>query len=244
VELIAALMMIIAGAATAVFILIAVAIARREKPDDGTSQADRNQVAASILNQVLLSGGASPDHALRELRRVAGLGSRVTTGIDITSWGEAYARDATAEQRSRLLETAVQLVAARTGPVPLRQYCALLDLSFALGFQTDALARLRERYGFDYIDHAKNARPREADRAGGATPLFIREEVDTGELLRVLEIEGAPTRQRIISAYRRLASMNHPDKFFRAPDADRESAAARFIELTRAYEKLLAIYRD
>ena len=139
---------------------------------------------------------------------------------------------------------AVQLASARRDPVPLRQYTALLDLSFSLGFRTDALARLREKYGFEYVDHAKDARPREADRAGGAAPLFVREQIDARELLGVLEIEGIPTRQMIISAYRRLASRHHPDHHAHEPDAAREHAAAQFIEITRAYERLLAIYRD
>lgn len=241
-ELVAVLIMIVAGAVTAVLILVALAIGRIEKPEPG-ERVDRNHIAASILYQVLIYGGVTPDQALRQLRREAGIAAKVTPSVDISNWGDTYARVATPEQRTVLLETAVQLVASRKVPVPLRQYCALLDLSFALGFQTDALARLREQYGFDYVDHAKNARPRQADRAGGATPLFVREEVDTRELLRVLEIEGTPSRQVIVSAYRRLAALNHPDKFFDASDAAQETAAARFIELTRAYEKLLAIYR-
>ena len=106
------------------------------------------------------------------------------------------------------------------------------------------MARLRERYGFDYIDHAKEGRPREADRAGGATPLFVREQADPRELLRVLGIEGTPTRQIIIAAYRRLVAQHHPDKVFGRPEAEQEQAAARFIEITRAYERLLTMYRD
>jgi GNAT superfamily N-acetyltransferase len=239
-ELLAVLVMIVVGGAVAVFSLIAFALAKA----DTKQAADRDQIAASILYQVLIAGGVTPDDALRQIRRGAGLGSRVTRGVDMMSWGESYARVASDADRARLLETAVQFAAARKAPVPLRQYAALLDLSFALGFHTDALARLRERYGFEYIDHAKDARPREADRGGGAMPLFVRDESRTAEWLRVLQIEGTPTRQIIITAYRRLAAQHHPDKFHEASDERQRSEAARFIEITRAYEALLAIYRD
>src|SRR5206468_12883684 len=133
------------------------------------------------------------------------------------SWGDRYAKIASPEQRMWLLDTAVRLVADRTTPVPLRQYTGLLDLSFALGFQTDALAKLRTQYGFDYIDHAKDARPREADRAGGATALFVRDTRDESELLRILGIEGPASRLAIIAAYRKLAAVHHPDRVFAEP---------------------------
>src|SRR5206468_1256732 len=140
------------------------------------------------------------------------------------SWGDRYAKIASPEQRMWLLDTAVRLVADRTTPVPLRQYTGLLDLSFALGFQTDALAKLRRRYGFEYIDHAKDARPREADRAGGATPLFVRDPRRADELLRVLEMDGPASRQTIVAAYRRLAAQHHPDRVFAEP-AEVQAAA-------------------
>jgi GNAT superfamily N-acetyltransferase len=243
VELLAVLVMIVVGGAVAVFVLIAIALAKGDARAR-EAVADRDQIAASILYQVLVAGGSAPDDALREIRRGAGLGARVTRGVDITSWGESYARVASDADRARLLETAVQFAAARKAPVPLRQYAALLDLSFALGFHTDALARLRQRYGFEYVDHAKDARPREADRGGGAMPLFVRDESRTVEWLRLLQIEGTPTRPIIISAYRRLAAKHHPDKFHEASDDIQRSEAARFIEITRAYEHLLAIFRD
>jgi DnaJ-domain-containing protein 1 len=245
VELIAVLVMIAVGGAVAVFVLIAFAIAKSEKPqNDRGPAAGRTEIAASILFQVMIAGGASPEEAIRQIRRSAGLAARITPGVDLTSWGATFAAASSSADREQLLETAVQLAAAREGPIPLRQYAALLDLSFALGFHTDALARMREKYGFDYVDHAKDARPREADRGGGATPMFVRDETRTVEWLRVLEIEGTPTRQVIIAAYRRLAQQHHPDRFHGAPDDLLEREAARFIELTRAYEQLMAIYRD
>lgn len=237
--------MIAAGAVTAAFALIAFAISRKERHGTGGQRtADRHQIAASILHQVLISGGMPSYEALRRLRRSAGLAAPVTPGADVASWAESYVGLTTESQRHGLLETAVRLVSEGKQPVPLAQYSALLDLSFALGFHIDALARLREKYGFEYVDHAKNARPREADRAGGAAPLFTRENGDPREWLRVLEIEGNPDRQAIISAYRRLAARHHPDKVDDRSALAQETAAARFIEITRAYERLLAIYRD
>lgn len=236
--------MIVAGGAMAVFVLIALAISKGEAEPRAGIPGDREQIAASILFHVLTSGGASSDDALRQLRRVAGNGARVTRGVDVTSWAESYARVTSAPERAQLLEQAVQFAAARREPVPLRQYASLLDLSFGLGFHTDALARLRERYAFEYVDHAKDARPREADRGGGAIPLFVRDESRTAEWLAVLHLEGTPTRQAIIAAYRRLAAQHHPDKFHLDSDETQRAEAARFIEITRAYENLLAIYRD
>jgi len=247
-ELIAVIFMLAAGGAIAVFVLIAMSLNKREQgggnPEMAHGIPDRERVAASILFQLLLFGGTPPDQALREMRRGAGLAAPVTAGIDVANWAETFAGMATPTQRAWLLETAVQLLAAPGRPIPLRQYSGLLDLSFALGFQTDALAKLRQQYGFDYVDHAKSARPREADRGGGSLPLFVREERDPRELLRILGIEGTATRQEIISAYRRLAAQIHPDRFHADSDAAQNDATARFIEITRAYETLMAIYRD
>lgn len=244
-EIIAGLIMIVGGAAVAVFVLAAITISRSAAERERVpSVGDRDEIVASILFQILVNGGDAPDEVLRRLRRAAGIAARVTQSIDVASWGGRFAQTATLEQRTHLLETAVQLVSARKTPVPLRQYNALLDLSFGLGFQTDALARLREQYGFDYVDHAKDARPREADRGGGATPLFDREQFDARELLRVLEIDSEASRHDIISAYRKLAARYHPDKHFHESGEAQQAAAARFIEITAAYEKLLARNHD
>jgi hypothetical protein len=247
VELIGAILMIVVGGGIAVIVMIAIGIAQQNDVGrtEANTAADQGQIAASIFFQLLLLGGTRPDEALADIRKRAGLASPpATAGIDITSWGERFARLATPEQRAWLLETAVQLVSTPGKAVPLRQYASLLDLSFALGFQTDALAKLREQYGFDYVDHAKAGRPREADRVGGATPLFLREPADPASLLRILGMEGKVTRQDIISAYRKLAAQHHPDRVFGQAEAVQSEAAARFIEITRAYERLMAIYRD
>lgn len=231
------------GIAIAVMITINAATSAREGRREGDAPApDRSAIAGSILFNLLLLGGVAPAEALHMIRKH--LIAPVTAQIDIASWAERFARIASPQQRQWLLETAVQLIAERKQVVPLRQYAALLDLSFALGFQTDALAKLREQYGFDYVDHAKHGRPREADRAGGATTFFMREKKDPGELLRVLEIDGAPSRPVIIAAYRRLVAQHHPDKVHEAGEDVRTAAAARFIEITRAYETLMSIYRD
>src|SRR5207253_2067703 len=179
-ELIAVIFMLVGGIAVAAFVLLAIAIAQRAEGRNGTAtpssaSLERDRIAASLLFQILLLGGTATDEAFRDVRRRAGLAAPVTAGIDVTNWGETFASIAAPPQRAWLLEMAVQLIAVRATPVPLRQYSALLDLSFALGFQTDALAKLREQYGFEYIDHAKNARPREADHGGGAAPLFVRD---------------------------------------------------------------------
>lgn len=229
--------MIGAGGAIAVLFMIVIAAAQRnaEVNPVASRAVDRNGLAASILFHLLLAGGAQPAEALQVLRRV-GYIAPVATGIDIASWSSRYAHVSTPEQRAALLEQAVQIVSAAHRPLPLRQYAALLDLSFSLGFQTDALAKLREQYGFDYVDHAKNGRPREADRVS-----FV---ADKTALLRVLGLESSADRQTIISTYRRLVLLHHPDRVHGVSEAAENEAAAKFIEITRAYESLMAIYRD
>jgi DnaJ domain len=247
-ELVGVLLMIVAGGATALFVALAAAIARREAEQSGRTQAsvaaDRDKLAASILYNLLTLGGSLPADAMRVVRARARIAAPVTSAIDISSWAGRFADRATPEQRAWLLETAVASIVDTRSLLPLRQYSALLDLSFALGFHTDALFRLRDQYGFDYIDHAKNGRPREADRRAGAATLFSREVSpdERRELLSVLEIREEATRQTIVSAYRRLAAQHHPDRFFDAGPEEQEAAAARFIELTRAYERLLAVH--
>lgn len=243
-ELIAIVFMLGLGGALAAFVLGAMAIARKENEPGAALPPQRDSVAASLLVQILISGGTAADEALRQVRRGAGLAAPITRGVDVTNWAETYARSATREQRAALLETAVQLIAASKGPIPLRQYAALLDLSFGLGFHTDALARLRETYGFEYVDHAKDARPRSADRGGGGTPLFDRAQRARPELLGILGLSGDVTRQEISAAYRKLVAQSHPDRFHGSPQEERKAAAARFIELTRAYEELLLLIRD
>ena len=231
--------MLIGGGAIAIFVLVAMAIAGRSTRAEAAA-SHRDSVAASLLFHVMSSGGVSRDEALREVRRVSGIAAPVTAGIDVANWAESYSRTAGPEQRAVLLEHAVQLVAARGVAVPLRQYAALLDLSFGLGFQTDALAKLRQTYGFDYIDHARAARGwgrKELAESG-------RRATDRSELLAVLGVSGELTRQELTAVYRRLVTKHHPDRFHAAPEEAKSEAARRFIEITRAYEELLFKQRD
>jgi len=242
VELIAVVLMVLAGGAIALLVMIAFAIARRENEEKPRMPSqERDQIAASLLFHIVAASGASSEDGMRAVRRGAGIAAPVTRGIDVANWADRYAQLATPQQRMGLLETAVQLVRS---PVPVRQYAALLDLSFGLGFHTDALAKLREIYGFEYADHAKDARPRHADRAGGGAPLFVREKRERSELFDVLGIAGTPSRQEITAAYRKLVAQHHPDKFHAASEREQTDAAARFMEITRAYEELLLIYRE
>lgn len=204
----------------------------------------RDSIAASILFHVVSAGGCPRDEALRLIRRGAGLAAPVTTAIDITSWASSFAAAASPAERAGLLETAVRLIAIPGERLPLRQYAALLDLSFGLGFQTDALARLRSVYGFDYVDHARDGRPRSADRSGGAAPLFDRGRRAPAELMSTLGVEEGATARQIAAAYRRLAAQHHPDRYHGASAAEESAAAQRFIEITRAYEELMALRRE
>jgi DnaJ-domain-containing protein 1 len=245
-ELLAVVLMIAAGGLIAVFVTAAVAIARTESersPAAAAARPDRDAIAASLLFRVLTAGGMASDDALREIRRGAGFAAAVARDVDVANWGDRFAQIASVSQRHELLETAVRLAVKQSKLIPLLQYVALLDLSFSLGFQTSALAALRERYGFEYIDHAKDARPRDADR-GGRMTFFARTDHNPADLLRALEIEGQPTRQTIIAAYRRLVAQHHPDRFHEQSAEAQTAAAARFIEITRAYDALMATYRD
>lgn len=237
-ELVFIAFMLVAGGGLAIFVLTATAIARKENEGrEAAAPPQRDSVAASLLVHVVAAGGVSQEEAMRQVRRQTGIAAPVTRGIDVANWAESFARNSSGKQRHDLLEMAVQLVAARS-PIPLRQYAALLDLSFGLGFHTDALAKLRALYGFDYIDHAKDARPREADRSGGGAPLFVRESRSREELLGILGMTGNPSRQEVSAAYRRLAAQHHPDRYHGAASEVQSAAAARFIEITRAYEEL------
>ena len=234
------LFMLGGGAALALFVIVTMARERRSDPESGRGVAGsiRESVEASLLFQVMTAGGMAQEESIRAIRAEMEKAVPLTRGIDLTSWAENFARHATEGERTSLLDRAVRMVAAAGKPVPLRQYAALLDLSFGLGFQTDALARLREAYGFEYIDHARDARLRNVrGRAPGVQP-------GSDELLAALGLSGTPTRQELGLAYRKLIAKHHPDRFHTATAEERDAAAARFIEITRAYENLLLTIRD
>jgi hypothetical protein len=140
--------------------------------------------------------------------------------------------------RERLLESAVRLAVATNARIPIRQYTALVDLSFGLGFQTDALARLRARYRFEYVDHAKRGRPAEADRRNRPA-LDSKRILDRRTKTELFGLRERFSRRELVSAYRRLAAQEHPDRFHGVSAAEQDRASARFIELTEAYEDLL-----
>src|SRR5437879_3285980 len=98
-ELIAVIFMIAGGTAIAVVVVGALAIARHENDGraraSGTAGSERDRIAASILVQILLLGGAATEEALRDVRRRAGLAAPVTAGIDVANWGETFAGMAT-----------------------------------------------------------------------------------------------------------------------------------------------------
>jgi len=231
---------------TVVAVVVALAISRAEKRRLGEKDPSKNVngIAAGILREIALSGGATPEAALEIARVRTGWTALPAEHVDITSWGETFAEATDAPKRNELLEAAV-IVAMSTGRrIPAGQYGALMALSFALGFHTDALARLRERHGFEYDDWARLGRPREADRAGSGAPLFDRTtEAPVAKLLAVLGLdEGRATRHAIVSAYRHLAAESHPDRFHEATAEERLAAAGRFRELSAAYQALMQVW--
>lgn len=245
--LVAGILMILTGMAVALFVLTATALDRADRQrGEGPRQAPfgRDGIAGSIIFQIARLGGVNDSDARHLVRQYAQLTAPVTADVDIPSWSAEFARLSDAKGRARLLESAVRVAVATSPSIPLAQYDALLDLSFGLGFQTDALARLRARYRFEYVDHAKRSRPRSADRGGDAMPLFVRAPGDERSSLEILELRTGATRPEIIAAYRRLAAGCHPDRFHEAgPDAQ-QTAAGRFIRITEAYENLLARLGD
>ena len=219
------------------------AAAKREKDAASLSRmfpSGRGSVGAAILNEVALAGGASGIDAERLVAEQTEYRGAFGRRIDMTSWAESFARGAGEGERRALLEAAVRLAVSMNSTLPPRQYHALLDLSFGLGFHADALARLRAKWRFEYADYARMSRPRDADRR--AATMFRRASPrEKVALMKVLELDGPLERGRVISAYRRLAGAWHPDRFHDSGAEAREAAARKFIELTEAYERLLSL---
>lgn len=242
--MVAAVVAIVMGAFIA--IVVAVWIAREEARSLGEKDPARNVdgLAAGILREIALAGGATPEAAFEIARARTGWASMPAEHVDIASWGEAFSEAQGPDARRDLLEAAVIVAMATGRRIPAGQYAALMALSFALGFHTDALARLRERHGFEYDDWARLGRPRDADRAGSGAPMFDRADpVPTARLLAVLGLnEKSANRQKIVSAYRHLAAESHPDRFHDATPEQRVAASDRFRELSAAYQALMQVW--
>lgn len=241
-EIVFVIFMIVAGFGVATLLLVILSLSGKREVETATEAAiDRDLIASSILFQLARLGGAEPSRAEDIVRTIARTPHLSKVDVDVFSWGNVYRRASSVGQREQLLELAVLVAMATGSQLPLSQYNALLDLSFGLGFQTDALARLRARHPFTYEDHAKRGRPRSADRGGGSVPLFVSQETERNRLLSILGLGKDVTRNVLISTYRKLAAQNHPDRYFQASVEEQTEAAARFIEITEAYQRLLAL---
>ncbi len=197
-------------------------------------------IEAEVLLELALRGGGRSEAARDVVRRHVDADCGARGRIDITSWLEQYVKLVSRDRKDWLLDTAVRVAMEGGATIGLPQYDALVEIAFGLGFHSDALARLRQKHGFDYVDWAKHGRPREADRGGGATPLFDSARRQDHEAnLMSLGLEAGASRQEVIVAYRRLASECHPDRFHDATERERTDAAERFRTITRAYEELL-----
>lgn len=240
-ETLLVLVMIAAGISAAVIFMTAAA--RREREADAAREAlphGRGALMAAILNEIAVAGGVSGPAAEQLVAAETDYRGPFHRRIDLTSWAESFARGASETERCDLLESAVKLAVGMSPSLPPRQYHALLDLSFALGFKADALARLRARWRFEYADYARLSRPREAE--GGRGSLFRRiSPREKVEAMKSLGLSGELERTALISTYRRLAGEHHPDRLHDRGVEEREAAARRFIEITEAYEILLAL---
>ena len=63
----------------------------------------------------------------------------------------------------------------------------------------------------------------------------------TRRALAVLGLEPGASRSEIRTAYRRLAQVHHPDRFFNAGEAVMASASQRFQRIRRAYDYLMQV---
>ena len=239
-EIVLVALMIAAGLAVAIVVAVAIAIHAASTREPASIRPGREGIEASILFHIASASGAARDRSLAIVRETRGSTVPVVERIDLTSWAEAYLARYGPDRSAGLLEQAVRVAVATNAELPLRQYDALVELTFALGFHSDALARIRSTHPFTHVDHARSGRPRHADRGSGSLPLFVRTAVDRTELLAKLGLRGEVPRSVLISTYRALAAQHHPDRFHEADREARDAASARFIEITEAYGKLLA----
>lgn len=232
-ELALLLTMIAAGGAIAIAAIVAMRLAaRRTLRPQAAEGLPPDQIAVALVVAVVTAGGVAREKA----EAAAGRSFQATSHdseIDVGSWAEVYARSMPQRACEELLERAVTTAMSFSRRFPLRQYDALLELTFGLGFHQDALARLRQRHGFEFEDFAKD-RPASAGRRRRTPQRAERE-----KLLGILGLDADATRPMIISAYRRLVRGRHPDRFYNAAEREQADAARQFRELTEAYEKLL-----
>lgn len=231
------------GGGLVIALIVAAAIALRSGTSGSAAPRNpgREGIEASILFHVARAGGASRERALDIVRETRRAMVPVVEEIDLASWAESHRARYGPDEGKRLLEDAVRAALLTGTRLPVTQYDALVDLTFTLGFHSDVLSRLRAAHPFTYEDHARRGRPRSADRGGGAVPLFARASgPDRSVLLARLGLDREVPRSVLISVYRGLAARHHPDRFHDADVTAREEAAARFIEITDAYGKLMA----
>ena len=238
-ELVIIVLMILGGLGIA--ISIGLLASASSEPDGRRTGSPRNPgvrvISAAILGEIASRSGVDP--ALVSHGVPVGPPVVPKESIDLTSWAENFSARSSRQECEALLEEAVR-TAMRAGPrLKLSQYYALVELSFGLGFRADALWRLRDRYGFDYTDWAKH-RPRE--QSGSTEVMTTRER--TEELLLRLGLPGGSTRREIVTAYRKLATLYHPDRFHGASAEEVEAASRRFREVHNAYQALVGIDRS
>lgn len=236
-----ALAAIVAGISSAVVVAITFGRSARIADERASRRGDAADLTTGILKEIALLGDVGEEEAARIVAEVCGGRVAPTDRADLASWGASFRELASEESTRALLETAVEVAIVTGDRLPPAQYGGLLTLSFSLGFHADALARLREKHGFEYDDWARVGRPREADRSGGGASLLERSP-DTEGLLAVFGLTVAADRHDVVSAYRRLAAESHPDHFHDATPEERDRAAERFRELTGAYERLIGVW--
>lgn len=241
VELVLGVVMIAGGLTLALIVAGVFAIRSAASGASAPARPGRDGIEASILFHIARAGGATRERAFEIVRETRRATVPVVEEIDLSSWAESFRSRYGPDEGRHLLEAAVQAAVLTGSRLPVAQYDALVDLTFNLGFHSDLLTRLRSVHPFTFEDHARRGRPRSADRGGGAVPLFVRgSRTERMSLLAKLGLDREVPRSVLISVYRTLAARHHPDRFHDAGENAREEAAARFIEITEAYAKLLA----
>lgn len=222
-EFLALVLMVAFGAGVAAAVVgVARRFERREAAAAARQRTDRATIERDVLAWML------------GLAEKASGGRQTLEPIDLTSWGEAFAAQASIAQRLELLDRAVEVSRTFKAAISLEQYRALIELCFALGFHADAFAKTRASHHVEIDAAAFSGRPSRSN-----PPLF-----DNGlDLSRHLATLGLAreelSRREVATAYRKLAAQLHPDRFHDASDDERQRAAARFMELHRSYEYLI-----